>query len=137
MASGDGAEAGEQFAGGGGFGEVIVGADFEADDTIGFIATGGEHEDGDVGMAADLLEGFEAVEAGEHDIEDHGVPGFAGGGGDAGGSVVDGFHLIAHGAEVIGEQSAEFAVVIDQKDAGQGGGGIGIPRGHGGGEPKA
>lgn len=133
VASGDGAQTGEQFAGRRGFGEVIVGADFEADDAIGFIAAGGEHEDGDVGMAADLLERFEAVETGEHDIEDDGVPGFAGGGGDAGGAVVDGFHLVAHGAEVIGEQAAEFTVVIDQEDAGQGVGGIGIPRGHGGG----
>jgi hypothetical protein len=131
VASGDGAQSGEQFAGRGGFGEVIVSPDFEADDAIGFIAAGGEHEDGDVGVPADLLERFEAVEAGEHDIEDHGVPGFAGGGGDAGGAVMDGFHLVAHGAEVIGEQAAEFTVVIDQEDAGQGVGGIRSPRGHG------
>ena len=42
-----GADAGEQFAGGVGLHHVVVGAAFQADDAVCFGADGGEHEDGD------------------------------------------------------------------------------------------
>jgi hypothetical protein len=121
----DGAETGEELAGGEGFREVIVGADLEADDAVGFVTTGGEHEDGDVAGFADLFEDLEAVHAGEHEVEDEGMPGWGRGGGgafDAFWPGVDGGDVVAEGLEVCGDETAELAIVIDQQEAGAGGG---------------
>ena len=73
-AASDGAEAGEEFATGEGFWEVIIGAQFEADDTVGFFASCGEHEDGDIACVADAFKDFEAVHSREHEVEEDGVP---------------------------------------------------------------
>jgi len=124
-AAGDGAEAGEEFAGGEGLRQVVVGADFEADDPVGLVAPGGEHENRDVGPGADAAEDFEAIDAGEHDVEDDGVPGAGAGAGegllDAVEAGVGGCDGIAEGGEVVGEEAAEFPVVVDQEEAAGGG----------------
>ena len=117
-AAGDGAEASEEFASGEGFWEVVVGTDFEADDAVGFVAASGEHEDGDVGSGADAFEDFEAVATGQHEVENDGVPGGFDGTDSAFGSGVDHFDGVAHGFEVVADEGAEFAVIVDDEDAG-------------------
>ena len=127
----DGAEAGQEFAGGKCFREIVVGADFEADDAVGLVAAGGEHEDGDGGFLADAFQDFEAVHAGEHNVEDERVPRGSGGGGafDALGAGVDGGDVEAKRLEVGGDEATEFFVVVDHQQARAAGvGGVG---GHG------
>lgn len=65
----DGFDAGDEFTGVKRFGEVVIGAEFEADDFVDIIGAGGEHEDGELAGSADLATDFPAIEAGEHEIE--------------------------------------------------------------------
>ena len=51
-------------------GEVVVGAHGQADDEVGLRIPGGQHQDGDGPVALDLPAHLEAVEAGEHEVED-------------------------------------------------------------------
>ena len=51
-------------------GEVVVGADGEADDQVGLGVAGREHEDRYRALPLDALAHLEAVEAGEHEVED-------------------------------------------------------------------
>lgn len=74
----DGADAGGEFAGAEGFGDVVVGSEFEADDAVDFAVTCGEEEDGDGGGLAESATDVEAAHVGESDIEDEAVEGFGG-----------------------------------------------------------
>src|SRR6185503_14807096 len=59
-------------------GEVIVCTAFETDDFVRFLAARGEHQDWNVGIfgvASDRLTDGDAVEAGEHDVEDDKIEG--------------------------------------------------------------
>ena len=71
VAAQDGADARRQFARVEGLGEVVVGAQFEADDAVDILAAGGEHHDRNFALLAQAAEDFEAVDAGQHDVEDH------------------------------------------------------------------
>jgi len=119
-AADDGAEPGEELAGGECLGEIIIGADLEADDAVGFIATGSEHEDGDIAGFANLLEDLEAIDAWEHEVEDDGLPGL-GSAVDALGTGVDGGDIVAERLKVCGDEAAELAIIIDEEQAGAGG----------------
>ncbi len=71
-----GADAGHEDFHGEGFSDVVVSAHGEADDDVGFLGFGGEHEDGEVGGFGVGFEGHGDVaagEAGHHDIEDEHV----------------------------------------------------------------
>ena len=50
--------------------QVVVGADGEPDDEIRLGVAGGEHQHGDRAVALDAPAHLEAVEAGEHEVED-------------------------------------------------------------------
>lgn len=114
-AADEGVETGEEFAVGEGLGDVVVGAAVEAGDAFLFAATGGEHHDGDVAAGADAAEDFEAVDAGEHDVEDDDVDAGAEGFDGAFGAGVDGGDLIAVGGEVFGQQLADEAIVLNDQ----------------------
>jgi hypothetical protein len=74
--AGEGLEAGDDFAHGEGFGDVIVGTCVEAFDALIDFAAGGEEEDGGtVAALAEGSDGGEAVDAWEHDVHDDGVEG--------------------------------------------------------------
>ena len=67
-----GLDAGNQFARAEGLGDVVVGAEFEAEDAVGFAALGGEKDDRHGGKPGGLANGaadIEAVFAGNHDVE--------------------------------------------------------------------
>jgi len=70
-----GLDAGQQFARLERLGQVVVGADLQADDTVHHIAARGQHDDGRVAFAADRAAQFEAVHLGQPHIEDDGVEG--------------------------------------------------------------
>ena len=55
------------------FGHVVVGAQFQADDAVGGLAAGGEHQDRDVRFGAQPAAQRQAVFAGQHQVEDHHV----------------------------------------------------------------
>lgn len=120
-AAGDGAKAGEQFARRKCFGQIIVRADFEADDAVRLLAAAGEHEDRRVRGAAEFFEDLEAIHAREHDIEDDGVGSFAEGEFEAVGAGVGQGNVVAHRHEIFADEAAELAVVIDDEDAGAAG----------------
>ncbi len=115
-AAADGADAGEEFAGVEGFGEVVVGAHLEADDAVDVFAAGGEEEDAVGGGGAEAGEDFEAVDAGEHDVEEDHGPGAGAGGFEAGVAAVDGVDAEVVAGEVLGEHVAELDIVVDEED---------------------
>ncbi|MEK0447237.1 MAG: hypothetical protein RLZZ399_2558 [Verrucomicrobiota bacterium] len=73
---------------------------------------------------AEAFEDFEAVEAREHEIEEDSVPGFLGGEGESFESGVDLGDAIAEWSEVLRDEPAEFAIVIDDEDTLVGGIGL-------------
>jgi hypothetical protein len=73
-AAGDGADAGEKDLEDEGLDEVVVGTEVEGVEDLGDVVNGGEDEDRGFAVAdADALEDFEAVHAGEEDVEEGGV----------------------------------------------------------------
>ena len=67
-----GFHAGNEFARAERLGDVVVGAEFESEDAVGFAAFRGQKNYRDRGQACSLADGaaeFEAVFAGDHDVE--------------------------------------------------------------------
>ncbi len=64
----DGTDAGGELAGIKRLREIVVRAQFQADDSIDVFAARGEHKDGDLALGAKALEDLEAVQTGEHDV---------------------------------------------------------------------
>jgi hypothetical protein len=114
----DGVDARGEFTGIEGLGEVVIGADFEADDAVDVVAVGGEHDDGDRGGCADLAEDFKAAHAGEHDIENDQGIGAGESAAEAHGAVMDGFGAQSLRNEIFRDEFAQFHVVIHNQNAG-------------------
>ena len=115
-AAADGSDAGKEFAGVEGLGEVVVRAHLEADDAVDVFATGGEEEDAVGREGAEAGEDFEAVDAGEHDVEEDHGPGAGARGFEAGVAAMDGGDAEVVAGEVFGEHGAELYVVVDEED---------------------
>ena len=69
----NGANARLQLARTEGFGQIVVGADLQSDDAIHLLAARGQHQDRRLGARADRAADLEAVDVGQHDVEDDGV----------------------------------------------------------------
>ena len=70
----NGFDAGHEFPGAEGFGDVIICAELETDDLVGFRAFGGKHDDGHRVGPVVPFEGFTDLKAAhfrEHEIKDH------------------------------------------------------------------
>ncbi|MNP09640.1 hypothetical protein D3C76_1017540 [compost metagenome] len=79
-----------------GLGQVVVGAEFQAEDAVQRFAACGEHQHRQVGMfAAQLLEQLQAAAVGQHHVEDDGIRRAAGQRGARLGAVVAGAHAEA------------------------------------------
>ena len=115
-AAADGADAGEELASVEGLGEVVVCAHLEAYDAVDVFAAGGEEEDAVGGGGAEAGEDFEAVDAGEHDVEEDHGPGAGARGFEAGVAAMDGVDVEVVASEVLGEHVAELYVVVDEED---------------------
>src|SRR5690606_10873193 len=59
------------FAGAEGLADVVVGAEFQAQQPVDFVDLGGNHDDGQAGGLADVLADFHAVLAGQHQVEQY------------------------------------------------------------------
>jgi hypothetical protein len=115
-AAADRPDAGQEFAGRKCLRQIIVGAHLQTHDAVGFLAAGREHEHRHVRTAADAPEHLEPVHFREHDIEDHSVKFLGHRPFDACGAGVLGDHLVPQRLEIIGDQLAQLAVVVDDKD---------------------
>ena len=108
--------AGDEFARAEGFADIVVCAEFEAEDAVGFFVLGGEHDDGLEMLRAQGFEQFEAVGVGQADVEQEQVEVFAReqlpcllcGGGDACGEMGAG--------EGEFDQFGDFAFVFNDED---------------------
>ena len=108
--------AGDEFARAERLADVVVCAEFEAEDAVGFFVLGGEHDDGLGVLRAQGFEQFEAVGVGQADIEQEQVEVFAReqlprllcGGGDACGEMGAG--------EGEFDQFGDFAFVFNDED---------------------
>jgi len=82
---------------------------------------------------SDLRQHFEAVESRQHHIQDDGAPRLFGGRLHTLGAGVHGAHRVAHRIQIVGDQAAEFAVVVNEEHAGWGGscGAMKVRLGHG------
>lgn len=131
-----GVEAGAEDVEGDGFDDVVAGTDFEAlggDGDVGFAGEDDDGEEGVVVVPADFAEEFEAVHAGEFEVEDDGGEGGLGGWG--GGVVGVGWGQAvwaeelegvfcgeglgdgeAFAFEEFGDEGASEGVILDEKD---------------------
>ena len=69
----EGLDAGDQGLGAEWFGDVVVGSQFQADDGVRFLGFGGQHDDGEhrgLWSRSKAFTDFEAVDLGQHQIED-------------------------------------------------------------------
>ncbi|MNL44151.1 hypothetical protein D3C87_1667090 [compost metagenome] len=67
-----GAQASGQFSWVAGFGQIIVGAQFQTEDTIQRLATGREHQHRQISViVAQLLEQFQTAAVGQHHVQHH------------------------------------------------------------------
>jgi len=116
-AASDGTETGEEDGEGERFDEIIVGARIEAGDDVGRGITGGEHEDGSVILGgAEAASDFDAIDTGHHDVEDDGIKGADGEGGE-------GFFAIAGESDgvilllkTLGEETAHGRFVFSDEN---------------------
>jgi len=116
----DRADAREQLARHEGLGQVVVGAHLEADDAVHVLAARGQHQDGGVGVCAagraQVAAQAEAVLARHHHVEHDEVDlvalerelHFA--------AVCSGGAAQALLLEIVGEQAADLAIVVDDQD---------------------
>ena len=96
--------------------DVIVGADFKADDAVKFLTAGGEQDHRDVVGLTDMTTERQAVLARHHDVEDDEVDAvfldrLAGGLG-----AVDGSGAPPVFAQELRQGFAYFAMVVDDQD---------------------
>ena len=101
-------------------GQVVVGAQLEADDLVHLLVARGEHEHGRLGAGgAQPAEGLEAVDAGQPDVEHDEVRGELAGDGRAPSSPLrrEG-HLVALLLEGVLDAARDGVLVLDDQDRG-------------------
>jgi len=111
-----GADARQQFFGGKGLVEVVVGAGVEASYAVLVGGSRGKHDDRFQAALAQLAQDFEAVEHREHHVQDDHVVEAIQGAGKAAEAVMGGFHAESMLGEVGRHQAAQRRVVLNQQD---------------------
>jgi hypothetical protein len=115
-----GFDAGDELAGAEGLGDVIVGAHFEADNAVGFIAARGQHENGkpvEGFVLADFTANVQAGHFREHQIEQEKIGRRLLERGEAAGAVEGGVDLKAFVGKVIADQFNDIAIVFNDQYA--------------------
>jgi hypothetical protein len=112
-----GADAGNEFAGIKGLGNIVVGADFEAENAVHGFSAGGEKDDRNAGLGAEGLEKLKAGAAREHHVKDDHVVLAGEGGLETGAVVKDGIDLKALILEEALEKGDKALIVIDKEYA--------------------
>ena len=102
-----------------GLGDVVVGAQLEAEDLVDLLGLGREHDDRHRGARAHAPAHLEAVQAREHDVEHDEVEGRLAEAGERL-AAVGGLHdLVAVLAQREREQRLDRLLVVDEEDAGR------------------
>jgi len=110
----DGVDAGEEFAGGEGFDDVVIGAKGETSDAVVFFASGGEDDDGLAGAVfLESFEYFEAAVMGEDEVEEDEVAGSGLGFIHAFSSVAGADDGVASKGQAVSDTLADGGVVFD------------------------
>ena len=110
-------DAGEQLARIEGLGDVVVGADLEADDAVDDVARGRDHDDADVVALAQEARQRQAVLAGHADVEQDEVGQIALDLGAHRGAAVGGANVVAVAAQVLHQHRPNARVVVDDEKA--------------------
>ncbi len=97
-------------------GQVVVGADLEADDAIDVLAAGGEQDDGNGGTLSQGTQNLEAVLLGQHHIQNHQPVAAARRQIDGARARVVGFDVEPLGAQQLADQVAQLPIVVDDED---------------------
>jgi hypothetical protein len=110
------AHPGHQLAGAVGLGEVVVGAEVEAEQQIVLGRAGGQHDDRDRRVDPQHPAHVEPVDLGQHEVEDDQVGDLAAGVLQGAAAVVDHRHGVALALEVHADQLRLLHVVLDDQD---------------------
>jgi hypothetical protein len=111
------ADASQQFFEGKGFDEVIIGTVFEATYAVGDGIAGGEHDDRDVRGGAQATSDFEAINAGQHQVEDDEILGRLTGNNEPTLTIMGDRDLKALKEESAPQVASNFGFVFNNKDA--------------------
>ena len=106
----------DQFRHAEGLGHVIVRAQFQADDFIGFLDSGGQHDHRRAALFAKVAHEFEAVHLRHHDVQQHQIGLLVAGDKQRLAPVVGGDGAKAIFAEIIGDHALHTDFVIDDQD---------------------
>ena len=101
-----------------GLGHVVVGAEIQPADNVGFLALGGEHDDGHrLGpwLASQTLADGQPVEIGQHEVQEDQVGRLRGGGGQGLFARTHARHLVAFLQQVIADQLADVFLILDHQ----------------------
>ena len=98
------------------FGDVIIGTKFEANKLVGFFTAGGEHDDGDIGFAAEGTADVKAVETREVEVKDNEIWGVVTGTGEGIEPITGGMDAIVALFEVVASDFNNFRFVINDED---------------------
>ena len=104
-------------------GDVVVGPQLEADDAVRLLGAGREHDDGQragLGGAAQRAADLEAVDAGQHEIEDHQVRHARPDRLERLAAVAEGVGHVPRPRQVALEQFGDVSVVFDNQDVAHG-----------------
>jgi len=111
----DDLDARQQFARVEGLGQVVVGAEFEADDAVDLVAARGEHQDRQRAVLPPRLAQIETVAIGEHGVKNQQVERAAPEQGLAVAERAGHRHRQAARAEVLGDHAGQCRIVIDHQ----------------------
>ena len=106
-----------QLAGAEWLGDVIVGTGLEADHPIGLLAQRGQHHDGDGPLRAQSPAHFQAVDAGQHQVQDDQVRRLGGDPAQSLVAVANAFHMVPIARQVTPDDISQGRVIIDHDDA--------------------
>lgn len=120
VAAGEIADESEAEAGAGGMGVAFAG---DPEEALEHAFAVGRRDPG--AAAAQLAEDAEAVDAGEHEVEEDEVEGGAGEPGERAGAVLGDLDLVALGAQELDEAVADRGLVLDEQDPRRRSGGVG------------
>jgi hypothetical protein len=112
-----GVDPGRQFAHRKRLGQVVVRPDGQAHQQVGLVAPGGEHEDGHGALGLQAPADLQAVEAGQHDVQDHQIRPVRAGAGDRGRTVVRHLDPEPLGPQPRRDRLGDAPLVLNDQDA--------------------
>ena len=101
-------------------GDVVVGADLEAEDLVDLVVAGGQHDDRNLAPGAEPAADLDPVEARHHHVEDDEVEALRGEQVERLAAVACDHDLIALLAKRIRKKRLDRLLVVDEQDASRG-----------------